>query len=97
MRRTWLLGSVLLVLSILALSPNQASAQSPVVSGGTRLSVSRASDPAPVTTTTMTSAASVGYWNMIALANARISAWSFAPARRASYARTGAVRRGANP
>jgi hypothetical protein len=62
--------------------------------GGTRLGVSRASDPAPVTTTTSAYRPVVsGYWDMIALANARLVALSFAPARGTYVSRSGAVLR----
>ena len=66
------------------------------VSGGSFLVVSRASNPAPTVPSMpgLSSALADSWrWNAVALANARLWAWSFAPAPVASYSRPVAVRR----
>ena len=70
----------------------------PNISGGTSLVVSRASNPAPTVSSTPSLASALANswrWNVIALANARVWAWSFAPALVASSTRPVAVRQGA--
>jgi hypothetical protein len=101
MRRNSRLGIAILSALVLAAAfASETFAQSGAgeVTGGSRLVVSRASDPAPVpATTSVYQAVSARYWEMIAFANARLTALSFAPARGAYASRTGAVRRRAIP
>lgn len=91
----------LLVGMILMLLPLVACAQSgaPNMPGGSnQVVVSRASVPAPSASTLpniSTVLAASLRWNVIALANARIGAWSFAPALAVYLSRPVAVRRGA--
>jgi hypothetical protein len=97
MRRNSRLGIAILSALVLAAafaSETFAQATQSDSGGGTRQVVSCASDPAPVTATmSVYQAVSSGYWEMIAFANARLTALSFAPARGTYASRTGAVRR----
>src|SRR5262245_13215919 len=97
MRRTPRLAIAALTVSMfLSVVATEVLAQGQTDSGGggTRLVVSRASDPTPTpTTNSVYQTVVVRYWEMIAVANAKLSALSFAPARSAQTTRVGAVRR----
>ncbi len=87
---------ILAALLALALSVVPSFAQSGAIepSGGSSLLVSRASDPAPVTSkVSVYQPVPTDYWSVIALANARLLALSFAPARGTYVAHHGAVSR----
>lgn len=84
------------LLSIVASGVANAQSGVPNMPGGTHLVVSRASDSAPTASTApslITALAATWRWNVIALANARVGAWSFAPALVAELSRPAAVRR----
>lgn len=83
-----------LMLLVLAVGPSFAQGGALEPTGGTRLAVSCASDPAPVTSkVSVYKPISLDYWSVIALANARLVALSFAPARGTYVSRNGAVLR----
>jgi hypothetical protein len=84
---------VAILLGALSVVPCFAQGGGNYASGGNRLVVSRAFDPAPVTSkVSVYQPISTDYWSVIALANARL-ALSFAPARGTYVSRHGAVSR----
>jgi len=101
MHRSRLLIAQLAVVLVLAVgSSEKAVAQSgaSTVTGGNHLVVSRASQPAPVAwASSAQSLDAAKHWAAVALANARIWALSFAPARVAVNSRPVAVMRRATP
>ncbi len=83
-----------LLASVLLIGPSFAQSGGNYASGGSSLLVSRASDPAPVTSkVSVYQPVPTDYWSLIALANARLLALSFAPARGTYVAHHGAVSR----
>src|SRR5215470_12261094 len=97
MRRTSRLGIAtlaLLVISIATASDSSAQGQTDSNGGGTRLVVSRESDPTPAPTlSSVYQTVVVRYWDMVSAANAKLSALSFAPARSTPITRGRAVQR----